>query len=109
LKPKRWGSPLAQEEKYQGRKKTCDEIIIIIYNHVGRGGTKKSSHGQSAENDNHAKETKWTSNCQKTFITFRTIYCQQSKKDITLEVKDARINCSYQKQYLKTARSEEKF
>jgi hypothetical protein len=36
LKPEWWGSPLAQEEKYQGRKKTCDkrtaatEIIIII-------------------------------------------------------------------------------
>jgi hypothetical protein len=23
LKPEWWGSPLAQEEKYQGRKKTC--------------------------------------------------------------------------------------
>jgi hypothetical protein len=33
LKPEWWGSPLAQEEKYQGRKKTCDKkkIIIIIY------------------------------------------------------------------------------
>jgi hypothetical protein len=25
LKPEWWGSPLAQEEKYQGRKKTCDK------------------------------------------------------------------------------------
>jgi hypothetical protein len=25
LKPEGWGSPLAQEEKYQGRKKTCDK------------------------------------------------------------------------------------
>jgi cytoskeletal protein RodZ len=25
LKPERWGSPLAQEEKYHGRKKTCDK------------------------------------------------------------------------------------
>jgi hypothetical protein len=24
LKPEWWGSPLAQEQKYQGRKKTCD-------------------------------------------------------------------------------------
>jgi hypothetical protein len=24
LKPELWGSPLAQEEKYQGRKKTCE-------------------------------------------------------------------------------------
>jgi hypothetical protein len=30
LKPEWWGSPLAEEEKYQGRKKTCDEMIIII-------------------------------------------------------------------------------
>jgi hypothetical protein len=30
LKPEWWGSPLAQEEKYQGRKKTCDKKIIII-------------------------------------------------------------------------------
>jgi hypothetical protein len=30
LKPEWWGSPLAQEEKYQGRKKTCDKIIIVI-------------------------------------------------------------------------------
>jgi hypothetical protein len=26
LKPEWWGSPLVQEEKYQGRKKTCDKI-----------------------------------------------------------------------------------
>jgi hypothetical protein len=26
LKPEWCGSPLAQEEKYQGRKKTCDKI-----------------------------------------------------------------------------------
>jgi hypothetical protein len=25
LKPEWWSSPLAQEEKYQGRKKTCDK------------------------------------------------------------------------------------
>jgi hypothetical protein len=25
LKPEWWGSPLAQEEKYLGRKKTCDK------------------------------------------------------------------------------------
>jgi hypothetical protein len=25
LKPEWWGSPLAQGEKYQGRKKTCDK------------------------------------------------------------------------------------
>jgi hypothetical protein len=25
LKPEWWGSPLAQEQKYQGRKKTCDK------------------------------------------------------------------------------------
>jgi hypothetical protein len=25
LKPEWWGSPLAQDEKYQGRKKTCDD------------------------------------------------------------------------------------
>jgi hypothetical protein len=25
LKPEWWGSPLAQEEKYQGRKRTCDD------------------------------------------------------------------------------------
>jgi hypothetical protein len=25
LKPEWWGSPLAQEKKYQGRKKTCDK------------------------------------------------------------------------------------
>jgi hypothetical protein len=25
LKPEWWGSPLAQEEKYQGRKNTCDK------------------------------------------------------------------------------------
>jgi hypothetical protein len=24
LKPEWWGSPLAQEQKYQGRKKTCE-------------------------------------------------------------------------------------
>jgi hypothetical protein len=30
LKPEWWGSPLAQEQKYQGRKKTCDKKIIII-------------------------------------------------------------------------------
>jgi hypothetical protein len=30
LKPEWWGSPLAQEEKYQGRKKTWTRIIIII-------------------------------------------------------------------------------
>jgi hypothetical protein len=27
LKPEWWGSPLAQGEKYQGRKKTCDDDI----------------------------------------------------------------------------------
>jgi hypothetical protein len=30
LKPEWWGSPLAQEEKYQGRKKTYDKEMIII-------------------------------------------------------------------------------
>jgi hypothetical protein len=30
LKPEWWGSPLAQEEKYQGRKKTCDKKKKII-------------------------------------------------------------------------------
>jgi hypothetical protein len=34
LKPERWGSPLAQEEKYQGQnicdKRTITMIIIII-------------------------------------------------------------------------------
>jgi hypothetical protein len=30
LKPEWWGSPLAQEEKYQGRNKTWEMIIIII-------------------------------------------------------------------------------
>jgi hypothetical protein len=37
LKPEWWGSPLALEEKYQGRKKTRDNkiiIIIIIYCHT---------------------------------------------------------------------------
>jgi hypothetical protein len=30
LKPEWWGSPLAQEQKYQGRKKTCDMMMIMI-------------------------------------------------------------------------------
>jgi hypothetical protein len=30
LKPEWWGSPPAQGEKYQGRKKTCEEIIVIV-------------------------------------------------------------------------------
>jgi hypothetical protein len=30
IRLERWGSPLAQDEKYQGRKKTCDKMIIII-------------------------------------------------------------------------------
>jgi hypothetical protein len=30
LKPEWWGSPLAQEEKYQGRKKTCDKIVVVV-------------------------------------------------------------------------------
>jgi hypothetical protein len=30
LKTEWWGSPLAQEEKYQGRKKTCDKMILKI-------------------------------------------------------------------------------
>jgi hypothetical protein len=31
LKPEWWGSPLAQGEKYQGRKKTCDKRIYYYY------------------------------------------------------------------------------
>jgi hypothetical protein len=30
LKPEWWGSPLAQGEKNQGRKKTCDKNIIMM-------------------------------------------------------------------------------
>jgi hypothetical protein len=30
LKPEWWGSPLAQGEKYQGRKKTFDKITTMI-------------------------------------------------------------------------------
>jgi hypothetical protein len=30
LKPEWWGSPVAQGEKYQGRKKTCDEIMMMM-------------------------------------------------------------------------------
>jgi hypothetical protein len=30
LKPEGWGSPLAQEEKYQGRKKTCDKMMMMM-------------------------------------------------------------------------------
>jgi hypothetical protein len=30
LKPEWWGSPLAQEEKYQGRKKTCNKGITVM-------------------------------------------------------------------------------
>jgi hypothetical protein len=30
LKPEWWGSPLAQEEKYQGRKKTCDKKLLLL-------------------------------------------------------------------------------
>jgi hypothetical protein len=29
LKPEWWGSPLAQGEKYQGRKKTCVKRTIV--------------------------------------------------------------------------------
>jgi hypothetical protein len=35
LKPEWWGSPLAQGEKYQGRKKTCDNRIKIIITIIG--------------------------------------------------------------------------
>jgi hypothetical protein len=42
LKPEWWGSPLAREEKYKGRKKTCnknydDDIIIIIIIIINNG------------------------------------------------------------------------
>jgi hypothetical protein len=30
LKPEWWGLPLAQEEKCQGRKKTCDKRIMFM-------------------------------------------------------------------------------
>jgi hypothetical protein len=33
LKPEWWGSPLAQEEKYQGRKKTCDKRMMMMMRH----------------------------------------------------------------------------
>jgi hypothetical protein len=44
------------------------------------------------------------------FITFgRTQFITSGAKKMSPEVKDARINCCYQKQYLRTARREEKF
>jgi hypothetical protein len=49
LKPEWWGSPLAQEEKYQGRKKTCDTrtptIIIIIIIIIWNAGLLKHDEG----------------------------------------------------------------
>jgi hypothetical protein len=42
LKPEWWGSPLAQGEKYQGRKKTCDErtkITIMMIINTNQGDT----------------------------------------------------------------------
>jgi hypothetical protein len=41
LKPEWWGSPLAQEGKYQGRKKTCGKIIPFMFLFLHAASTGK--------------------------------------------------------------------